>query len=148
MNILRAAAYWECTRFWAQPMQHIPFPVKCVCREGVKLSSRLLWCSFLVKVFLHWEQTLCNGCLRNITKQKQLCNTNCAQERVSCKCCGVEYLFPCEYYDRYQRTQPDLELFFMDHVCNMGRAERIKCGNHKCFSNRVMLFYNTKCLSL
>uniref|UniRef100_A0A5F7ZRD3 Uncharacterized protein n=1 Tax=Macaca mulatta TaxID=9544 RepID=A0A5F7ZRD3_MACMU len=33
---------------------------------------------------------------------------NCPKEHVSCKCHGTEYLFPCEYYDRYQRTQPDL----------------------------------------
>lgn len=38
-------------------------------------------------------------------------NINCPKERVSCKCCGTEYLFPCEYYDRYQRTQPGLGLF-------------------------------------
>lgn len=30
-------------------------------------------------------------------------------------CYGTEYLFPCEYYDRYQRTQPDLGLL-TDHV--------------------------------
>lgn len=53
--------------------------------------------------------------------------------RLSCKCCGTEYLFPCEYYDRYQRTQADLGLFLIDHVekgthlapvYNMGRVEK------------------------
>lgn len=96
------------------------------------------------------------GCLSNKIKQMSH-KINCPKEHVSCKCHGTEYLFPCEYYDRYQRTQPDLGLFLIDHVqkgtylvplCNMGRVEeKIKCGNHKCFSNRVMLFCNTKCLS-
>lgn len=49
-------------------------------------------------------------------------------------------------------------LFLIDHVeevthlvslCNMGRGgEKMKCGNHQCFSNRVMLFCNSKCLFL
>lgn len=60
------------------------------------------------------------GCLskkkKKKTKQKMSHNINCSKECVSCKCCGTEYLFPCEYYDGYQRTQPDLGLFLTDHV--------------------------------
>lgn len=35
---------------------------------------------------------------------------------MSCKCHGDGYLFPSKYYDYYQRTQPDLGFFLIDHV--------------------------------
>lgn len=43
-------------------------------------------------------------------------NINWPKECVSGNCYGTEYLFPCEYYDLYQRTQPDLGHFLIDHV--------------------------------
>lgn len=135
-------------------MQHITLQIKCVCTERLKYILSVAALLISCKGLLHLRtDPLTLAAI--VTKQSKAIvshNTNCPKERVSYKCCGTEYLFPCEYYDCYQRTQPDLGLFLIDHVeegthlvpvYNMERVERIKCGSHKCFSNRVMLFCNT-----
>lgn len=83
-------------------------------------------------------------------------NMNCPRECVSCKCCGTEYLFPCEYYDRYQRTQPDLGLFFIDHVekgthwSQFVTWEEWRELNVEIINTFLtgLCYYNTKCLFL
>lgn len=40
------------------------------------------------------------------TKQNMSCDTNWPEVCVSDQCCETEYVFPSEYYDLYQSTQP------------------------------------------
>lgn len=150
MNLLIAAASWECETFWAQNMQHITLSDEAICIEKGAPHSLSCWIVHFSERSPAFENRPCNlGCLS--AKPDKMCHgLSCPEEHVSCKCRGTEYLFPYEYYDCCQRTQPDWGRFFTDHVGTgtWGSRRGRSMWKSQCVSNRVMLFCNTKCLLL